>query len=142
MQQIVDRLRQHGYKMTPQRREIIRVLLDSEEHLKAKDVYARVKPIFPEISLDTVYRTLRMLVIAGIACQTNLRTPESSEFAIEGSDHHHHLVCVQCGKTFQLHDCPVTRFLQHIEQHYSFRVESHALEVYGRCASCSSHESP
>lgn len=137
LEAIVARLRSRGQKVTPQRRQIIRVLIQAGgRHLSAQEVFERVRPVFPDISLDTVYRNLRLLVLSGVACETNLRVPQRSRFAIERDRHHHHLICTGCGKTQEIYECPVAGFSDLLRERYRFLVDSHALEVYGRCADC------
>src|SRR5690554_4040702 len=92
--EIMARLRAAGLRGTPQRRAIVQVLLDSPRHLTAQEVYDQVRGSFPELSLDTVYRTLRTLAQLGIACQSHLQTRHANRFSLAmADDHHHHLIC-------------------------------------------------
>jgi Fur family peroxide stress response transcriptional regulator len=90
------RCRQKGLKITPQRMAVFKVLVESNEHPSAESVFRQVRKVFPNISLDTVNRTLLMLNEIGAA------------FVVEGSGspkrfdanlhNHHHFLCVECRK--------------------------------------------
>ena len=72
-QSAVRRLRESGHKLTPQRLEILRVLMSAGVPVSALAVLARVKEIYPYISLDTVYRNLSMLTTTDMVDQINLQ---------------------------------------------------------------------
>lgn len=129
-------LRGHGLRVTPQRREILRLLLESNRHLTAQECFEKLRPSFPDLSLDTVYRTLRTLTVLGIACQSHLQTPHVSRFGLAAGEHHHHLVCIDCGDTFDLDVCPVSPGIQETAARLGFQVAGHALEIYGYCKAC------
>lgn len=88
------RCRQYGLKVTHQRAEVYKTLLASKEHPSADSVYNKVKTVLPNISLDTVGRTLQTLSRIGMA------------FVVEGSgdvrrfdgnlDSHQHFKCLNC----------------------------------------------
>ncbi|MCS6775207.1 MAG: transcriptional repressor, partial [Chthonomonadaceae bacterium] len=69
----VQRLRDAGYKLTPQRMEILRVLINAGASISAQAVLERVKETYPYISLDTVYRNLAVLTTTGLVNQVNLQ---------------------------------------------------------------------
>lgn len=137
MDQIIADLRTRGLRITPQRRLILRLLHEAEGHLTAQEVYERVRPVFPDVSLDTVYRTLRTLAVLGVACQAHLQTPHASQFGLASGRHHHHMICIECGDTVEILDCPLAPFLEAAAARHAFRPAGHALEVYGYCAECS-----
>ena len=137
---LLNDLRERGLRITPQRREIVKLLLRAEGHLTAQEVYERLQPRFPEISRDTVYRTLRTLAVLGLACQSHLQTPEASRFAL-AQGHHHHMVCIDCGRSVEVADCPITSLVEGIAARHGFVAAGHALEIYGYCTACSTTRS-
>lgn len=136
MDQLLGDLRVRGLRITPQRRQILRLLMEADGHLTAQEVYERVRPLFPDVSLDTVYRTLRTLAVLGVLCQSHLQTPRASQFGLAAGHHHHHLVCIGCGRTIEVLDCPLGPFLDDVAARHAFRAAGHALEVYGYCTGC------
>lgn len=136
---VLDVLRQRGYRRTPQRESIVGILWESEEPLTAREVHERVRGSFPHVSLDTVYRNLELLREAGLVSQINLQSRESARFELlRSGEHHHHLVCLQCGESVCLPACPVD--LSELERRHAgdFVVTNHAFELYGYCKSCRS----
>jgi Fur family transcriptional regulator, peroxide stress response regulator len=93
--QLRARLRRAGVKMTPQRLEIFREVARSVEHPDAETVCRRVRNRLPMVSLDTVYRTLWLLLDLGLI---NTLDPPRQRLRFDGNtSSHHHFVCVKCG---------------------------------------------
>lgn len=132
----IQRLRESGYKLTPQRMEILRALISAGASISAQAVLECVKATYPYISLDTVYRNLSMLTTTGLVNQVNLQAKGSALFEFQGEAHHHHAVCLQCGKSFCVDACPLPEVIPLPEADQHFRVVSHAFEIYGYCSAC------
>ena len=90
------RCKQHNLSMTPQRLAIYSELIKCKNHPDSEEIYNKVRKHFPDISLDTVYRTLSKFSEIGIASlvegygETKRYDPDTSR--------HHHLRCLQCNK--------------------------------------------
>jgi Fur family peroxide stress response transcriptional regulator len=87
--------RERGLKITPQRIAIYRELSHSNQHPNASRVYEEVRKIFPNISLDTVSRTLQTFSELDIASMVEF-SGEAKRFD-PNLDPHHHFRCIQCG---------------------------------------------
>ncbi|MFO7245591.1 MAG: Fur family transcriptional regulator [Thermaerobacter sp.] len=134
---LMARLRAAGFRGTPQRRAILQVLLASPRHLTAQEVFNQVRDSFPDLSLDTVYRTLRTLAQLGIACQSHLHTRHAHRFSLAAAgDHHHHLICIHCGRSVEFAECAVQASLAQVARRHGFALTGHALEIYGYCGDC------
>ena len=84
-----------GMKVTHQRMEIFRVVVSTEEHPDVVSIHRRVKKKIPTISLDTVYRNLKLLAEHGLISIVGM-SQESVRF--DGNMHyHHHFTCMKCG---------------------------------------------
>ena len=77
-----------GLRMTRQRQEVYRTLMQERNHPTANDVFMRVKNRLPHISLATVYNCLEALVQHGIIRQVNFER-ESSRYCPNLSEHGH-----------------------------------------------------
>lgn len=132
---LVEKMRRLGMRATPQRREILRLLAESGRHLTARQVHTKMRAKFPDVSHDTVYRNLRTLALMGMACQSHLQTGRAGRFALV-PEHHHHMICIECGYTVDLPGCPVTDYLSEMTDAHDFEATGHVFEVYGRCAPC------
>ena len=91
-----ERCREHNLKITPQRTAIYRELSTAKDHPSADMLYRRVKKVFPNISFDTVYRTLLSFSEIGIAdVVEGYGEPKRFDPNINT---HHHFRCMKCGK--------------------------------------------
>lgn len=136
MEKFIHILREKGYKITPQRRAVITALVNSDRFTTAQQILDYVKITSPDISLDTIYRNLTLLADIGIICEIKTRNRDGNIYELVTTDHHHHLVCLNCGKAECLDFCPITR--ENLEQinKKQFLVTSHSLDFYGYCVNC------
>jgi len=132
---VIQGIRERGYKITPQRRAIIDALLYPGKPQTAKEVLFRVRESFPEISQDTVYRNLNFLSEIGFLSQINLKSSETSRYEMV-SKHHHHLICLGCGETLCLDHCPLDQNGLYAVTEKGYKIAGHAFEVYGYCPLC------
>ncbi len=123
-----------GLKHTKQRDVILTTFLDSRDHVSAEDLYQRVRKKSSSIGYTTVYRTLKLLVDAGLAQERRFDdglTRYETEHA-----HHDHLVCVDCGTIIEFNSELIEDTQERIAVEYGFKVIHHRHELYGRCADC------
>ncbi|WP_028400589.1 Fur family transcriptional regulator [Ectobacillus panaciterrae] len=134
VENILTHLKEAGYKFTSKRRRIIEVLIANQDtFITAKALYIEIQKEYPNVRLDTIYRTLALFLEKGII--------EKREFGEKGSKfrlvchqhHHHHLVGLSCGKTKILDKCPM-EFIDTVFD--DFPVVEHRFEIYGYCNSC------
>ena len=125
--------RRSGIKATHQRTEIYRELAGTDEHPGAEAVYARVRKRIPEISLDTVYRTLRLLEKKGIVLRVG-SLGERTRFDAN-TDRHAHFVCTECGF---IGDLPQEGWndVQPPREVMAGTVKSIHVELRGLCKAC------
>ena len=102
--------------------------------ISAQDLHRWLEEHGTHIGLATVYRQLNALADAGLA--DTIRLDGQQLFRLCGDDgHHHHLVCVRCGRTVEI-EPPSESWLRGIADAHGFTVESHTLEVFGLCPDC------
>lgn len=138
MEELVTLLREKGYKITPQRRAVIAALLESEKFPTAQQVLEIVKKTNPDVSLDTIYRNLGLLMELNLVYEINTQSSAGNVFEIVQlhHTHHHHFVCLLCGKTECIDICPVNEaYIAEVEQR-GFEVTGHTFEFYGKCQEC------
>jgi Fur family peroxide stress response transcriptional regulator len=93
-----EELKRSGVKATHQRLEIFREVIRSEEHPDAEAIYRGVRRRIPSVSLDTVYRTLWLLLQRGLI---DTLGPSQNRVRFDGNIRpHHHFVCRKCGRVF------------------------------------------
>lgn len=132
-------LKENGYKLTPQRRAIVNVIIKNEgNHLTTEELYDLVKVECPEIGLATVYRTVQLLETIGVICKLDLNDGCSRyELVHEEENHqHHHLICTVCNNVIEVKGDLLDTMEQKIEEEYKFKVKNHSLKFYGICSDC------
>jgi Fur family transcriptional regulator, zinc uptake regulator len=132
----VQTLKRQGQKLTPQRMEVLRILMDANAPLSVQDVYRRIKPHQPSISIDTIYRNLTMLTDTGLVHQTNLQNRDVARFEFQGDEHRHYAICLQCQRAIPLDLCPIESVLNSQALKKNFSIVKHAFEIYGYCMDC------
>jgi Fur family peroxide stress response transcriptional regulator len=92
---LLDRVRERGLKLTPQRIAILRELAGDPTHPTAQELFERLRPSLPTMSFATVYNTLDALASAGLCAALSL-APGAARFD-PNMEAHHHAVCDRCG---------------------------------------------
>ncbi len=136
---IEHELRKHNYKVTPQRRVIIGAILDTHEHLTPAAIHERVQREYPSIGLVTIYRTLEILTELDLICETHAGGSCRSYLMHRLSEHHHHLICSDCGKVIDFTDCELEKLEQRLTAENKFKISGHLLEFVGQCRKCSTN---
>ena len=133
---VIATLKQYGYKLTPQRRTVIRTIAFAQGHLTPTAIYEKVRQDYPNIGFVTIYRTLEILGKLGLICEVHAGSSCRSYLARRPSEHHHHLICSHCGAVVDFTSCDLGELEQRLLQETGFEIESHLLEFLGRCRSC------
>lgn len=133
-QELAERLRQAGYKLTPARLAVLQVIDDEHAHLNPVDVLEQARQVYPKLGRATVYRTLELLTELGIL--RPIYMGETTPRFIRAEGGHHHLVCNDCGKVVEFDECVAGQMIQALREEFRFEIDSHLLEFYGRCQSC------
>jgi len=128
-------LHRKGYRLTAARRAILQALADSGGHVTADELVTLVRKTSSGVGRMTVYRTLELLSELGIIHPVYQGTGAAHYILMEHG-RHHHLICSTCHKVIEFDDCVLTEIEQMASSRFHFQVESHLLELYGRCPDC------
>lgn len=128
-------LRKHGYKFTPQRRVVIQAIASSQDHLTPAAIYEKVHQEHPSIGLATIYRTLDILTKLGLICELHAGGSCHS-YTTSASEHHHHLICSNCGKVIDFSGYDLSLLEQRLSLETGFEINDHLLEFTGLCQAC------
>jgi Fur family peroxide stress response transcriptional regulator len=123
-----------GLALTPQRLAIYEALAGDDSHPSAADVYNRIKPALPSLSLGTVYRTLELFERQGLVARVHVAGDEARFDA--HLDDHQHLVCVRCRRVIDFQDPRLQRLPVPKGLPGGFRVLSQRLHLLGLCRAC------
>ena len=132
---IIKKLRANGHKITPQRMAIYRELLNSTEHPTVDAMFQSIQKQFPNISYDTVSRT--MLTFAEIGIVDLVEVFGGAKRFDPNVTNHHHLHCVSCGKIFDFNSDHYNNLDIPDEIQQQFRVLSSRVVLKGICDQCS-----
>jgi Fur family transcriptional regulator, ferric uptake regulator len=135
LQDLLNRVRQHGLRITRQRGIILQALCELEGHASAEEVYDRVILHQRDVDLSTVYRTLETLHDLDIVSHTDLGHGHT-EYEIVGEQPHHHLVCQHCGQIVELDDAYLAPIVHSIRQKFGFATTSSHFAIFGICRAC------
>ncbi len=129
---ISEKLNRLGLKATPQRLAILELLDGNTSHPSAEEIYQRLKPVYPSLSLATVYGTVETLAKAGELQELNI-DPVRKRFDPNPQPHGHFL-CQDCGKVYDIElDFPKLDVPQELGE---FLAESYSVNLYGICPGC------
>ncbi|MFA5094492.1 MAG: transcriptional repressor [Candidatus Omnitrophota bacterium] len=131
----LGKLKAKSLKFTPRRQAIIRLFAGCKSHLTAEEVWNKIKKKFDHCGLPGVYRNLENLVYCGILTRVQQfdRRKHYGLCTAEHGRHHHHIVCVKCGKVEEMPGCGIAGK----KKIKGYTVVSHYMQVNGICGSCS-----
>lgn len=129
-------LREKGYKLTEQRRIIIRAFLGSPGHHTAQEIFDMVRENCKDINFSTIYRNLEMLCRLDIINKLQIESG-ISHYELNGLSHHHHIICKKCGETKEIDVCPYASLEDEQLKSLGFKATDHKFEIYGYCSKCS-----
>jgi Fur family transcriptional regulator, ferric uptake regulator len=132
--EVLDALRNRGYRMTPQRRAIVSEIMNTRGHIAPQDLVQRVKGKLPGVNDSTVYRTLDLLEEMGVVSHAHLGGGPAYHHA--GHNDHVHLICERCGKTDQLLDTDTVPLQQAIAKLTGFQADFTHFAISGLCERC------
>jgi Fur family ferric uptake transcriptional regulator len=132
---IVRKLSEKGYRLTPQRIMIVSAIEDSDGHISAEEIYAQVAAKYPQVNVSTVYRTLELLKQLGLVTETDFGEGRV-RYHPAGKGHHHHLVCQDCGAIIDLDESILSDLKSALLREYQFSADLRHLAIFGRCVKC------
>ena len=120
-----------GYRITKPRLSVIDLLSRKVRGFKADDICDEL----PDVGRATVYRTIKLLLEAGVICKLALPdgTPIYSTALVH---HHHHTVCVKCYSVGEFRHTTIERLLRSLEREVSGEIVEHRMEVFTLCEDC------
>ena len=119
-----------GMRMTDQRRVVARVLGQSTDHPDVEELYRRAHEVDPNISIATVYRTVRLFEEAGIISRHDFKDGRS-RYEEATDSHHDHLIDMKSGDVVEFMDDEIERLQEAIARKLGYKLVAHRLELYG-----------
>ena len=132
---LLETVKAKGLRVTPQRLIVLSAIADGEGHMNVDEVFRRAKQEYPYMDIATVYRTLHLFkklrlvteVGMGDRLHYELTTPDAR---------HHHMVCQNCGKAFDLGPSYLDEFRSRLINEFGFEPDLDNFTVSGVCSAC------
>ena len=135
MSDLLERLRERGWRLTAQRRVVAEVLDGDHVHLTADEVHARAVARLPEISRATVYNTLGELVVLGEVLEV-ATDGRAKRYDPNAHHPHQHLICSGCGAIRDVHPQGDPLAALPADQRFGFAVSGAEVTYRGVCPDC------
>ena len=134
--------KQHGLRLTRQRRLIFSILESAQTHLDAKQILQRAKQMDPGIDQVTIYRNLAVLKRLGVVDELDLLHLRGDQHYYEARQvrAHSHVACLACGKVFEFYTPAMKAMDRELERECGFAVSFSRIEIGGYCAECRKNE--
>ena len=146
MQEVPDRLdsmlrklRETGFRITPQRLAILRILAESNGHPSAEDIYAAVRVNFPTTTIATVYKTLAVLKSIGEVLELEF-SGDYNRYDGKKPGPHPHLICTKCKKIVDPELASLADMTEKLALESGYELITHRLDFYGICPQCRKKE--
>lgn len=134
---LVNVLKGQGMRMTANRHNILRVMLEADVPLGLEEIQQRAEAFGGKPDFATVFRLMLALEKLKLAVKVNLGRSNSHYELLDPQKHHDHLVCVDCGKVTLIEDlCPVEKLERKLAKDYGYSGIKHSLEFFGHCFDC------
>jgi Fur family ferric uptake transcriptional regulator len=132
---LIEELKSHGIRVTPQRAIILDAIENSSEHFTAEDVYAAVQKVSAYINIATVYRTLELLKELEMITDSDMGA-SALHYALRTHGPHHHAICRTCGRTFEFPHTLLETTIDRLADEYGFVADAHHVVIFGWCRGC------
>jgi Fur family peroxide stress response transcriptional regulator len=135
LEEMIQRLKEQGFRMTPQRLAVLEILAVSNGHPSVEMIYEQVRPNFPTTSLATIYKTVNLLKELGEVVELDF-SEESNRYDGNKPCPHPHLICQRC-KSVVDPDIEILRDLsRELASKTGYKIVTHRLDFFGICPRC------
>ena len=128
-------LREHGYRVTPQRLMVLEVIRTADHHMTAEEIHSALRKRHPGVDLSTVYRALRLFVRLGLVEQHELGGGRRV-YEWRTQPDHGHFLCERCGRVEHLEGIFLEPLRLALERTQGYQVRRVEATVVGLCPSC------
>jgi len=135
IKELVNSLREGGFRITPQRIAIVEYLLKTEEHPSAEHIHKIVQKKYPMVSLSTVYKTLDLLREKKLV--NEIKVEGEARFDAH-TDEHINLVCMNCGKIDDIDEDSLKEIQAKAARKSKYVILKSNFELFGYCNNCKS----
>lgn len=135
IKELVNSLREEGFRITPQRIAIVEYLLKTDDHPSAEHIHKIVQKKYPMVSLSTVYKTLDLLREKKLV--NEIKVEGEARFDAH-TDEHINLVCMNCGKIEDIDENSLKEIQTKVARKSKYMILKSNFELFGYCNNCKS----
>ena len=141
MRALLDKLERYlqrkSQKLTSQRRTLLeKIVAMDKTHFTADDLVAEFFDERPRVSKATIYRSLGVMVEAGILEEHQFGESYKVYELSEGRPHHDHLICTSCNKILEFFSEEMEALQEKVAKKHGFHPTHHSQEIFGLCSEC------
>lgn len=136
---LVDAMGEAGYRLTEPRRAVAELVAARGGHFTANDLMADARARDLDIGRATIFRALDLFAELDVLERIDLPSGDHAYVPCAPTYHHHHLVCDGCGRVTEVEDLGLSAAMDDIQARTGWQVDSHRLELFGRCTECQGH---
>lgn len=129
-------LRNQKLKLTGERLGILAAIFARDSHFDAETLHAELRKDGSDISRATVYRTLDLLVQAGLVRKNSLGASHANYEAARDDEHHDHLICLGCNRVIEFYQADLEALQEKLCRSHGFELVHHSLQIFGVCPAC------
>ena len=134
--EVMNQLKEKGYRITPQRRVIVEKIVQTAGLLTAAEIWNLVRNEYSDIGLDTIYRNINMLTDIGVLIPIAGTGKDRTRYELAHENHHHHVVCAKCGQAVCIDYCPINQQFIEMLRMNGYELIRHNIELLGLCLEC------
>jgi Fur family peroxide stress response transcriptional regulator len=133
--QMLSKLRDHDFRITPQRMAVLRVLAASEGHPTVETIYEKIRAEFPTTSLATIYKTVSLLKEINEVLELGF-ADGSNRYDGNKPFPHPHVICTKCKKIIDPDLSSLKDLTKEVAEETGFQIITHRLDFFGICRDC------
>jgi Fur family peroxide stress response transcriptional regulator len=139
LEELITKLKELGYRLTPQRIAVLRILSTSEGHPSVECIYNQIKVDFPTTSLGTVYKTVSLLKEMGEVLELGF-ADDSNRYDGNNPYPHPHLICVKCKNILDPDIPDLSMSTRKVITSTGYQIVNYRFDIYGVCPDCQEKE--
>ena len=138
---LIDKLRNNGYRITPQRIAILRTVIGNKDHLSVEEIYNQVHTEFPMMGLATVYKSIALLKEIGAITELKFLN-HNVRYDGSGETPHPHIICINCKSVRDLNSdlefgrSNLSNLPREIYKNMGYKITHFRMDFYGICPEC------
>jgi Fur family peroxide stress response transcriptional regulator len=137
LNQMLSKLKEQDFRLTPQRLAVLKVLAVSEGHPTVERIYETVRTEFPTTSIATIYKTVNLLKQLNEVIE--LGFPDGSNRYDGNKPYPHpHVICTKCKKIIDPNLGSLKDLTKEVIKETGFQIQNHRVDFFGTCRECQS----